>query len=88
MITIESYKSGTFEGETLEEVKEKIVETIALSSFDRIEIDSIDYHGEMLANHLLKETEMNIEMKIKKWRKVAEIESRGLTCAQQDSKEG
>ena len=88
MITIESYKSGTFEGETLEEVKEKIVETIALSSFDRIEIDSIDYHGEMLANHLLKEIEMNIKMKIKKWRKVAEIESRGLILAQQEAMEG
>lgn len=88
MIIIESHKSGTFEGKTLEEVKEKIVETIALSSFDRIEIDSIDYHGAMLADHLLKEVEINIEMRIKKWRKVAEIESRGLILAQQEAMEG
>jgi hypothetical protein len=88
MVIIESYKSGIFEAHDLKQAKQLIVETIAPTSFDKIEIDSVDYNGTMLADNLLRDIERDIEMRLKKWRELSKIESEGLRRAQQESMEG
>jgi hypothetical protein len=91
MIIIKCYDWGDFEGNNLEEVKEKFVNAIVNSSSNpdiSIKIDDIDYHGELVSKRIIREVEVDIEYKVNQWHKVAKIEREGLRRAQQEAMEG
>lgn len=90
MIIIKTEDWGNFEGADLSEAKTKFVNAIVSASSNpdvSIEINEIDYHGDLLADCYVKNIERDIEYRVKKWHETAEIESQGLRNAQQDSME-
>jgi len=91
MIIIKTENWNDFEGADLLEAKTKFVNAIVNSTSNpdiSIKIDEIDYHGDLLADCFVRNIERDIEYQIKKWHKTAEIESSGLSRAQQESMEG
>ena len=91
MVIIKTEDWGNFEGADLSEAKTKFVNAIVSASSNpdvSIEIYDIDYHGDLLTVSYVKNIERDIEYRVKKWHDTAEIESRGLTRAQQESMEG
>ena len=98
MIIIKTEDWGDFEGADLSEAKTKFVNAIVDSIFTKwfyfsnpdisIQIEKIDYHGDLLADCYVKNIERDIEYQVKKWHETAVIESQGLRSAQQDSMEG
>ena len=91
MIIIKTEDWGDFEGADLSETKTKFVNAIVNSTSNpdiSIQIDKIDYHGDLLADCYVKNIERDIEYQVKKWHERAEIESQGLRSAQQESMEG
>ena len=90
MVIIKTENWGDFEGNCLLEAKTKFVNAIVSASSNpdiSIEINDIDYHGDLLTVSYVKNIERDIEYRVKKWHETAEIESRGLGRAQQDSME-
>ena len=91
MVIIKTEDWGDFEGNCLLEAKTKFVNAIVSASSNpdiSIEINDIDYHGDLLHVSYVKNIERDIEYRVKKWHETAEIESQGLRSAQQDSMEG
>ena len=88
MVIIETENWGAFKGSTPNEAKEKLINTIAPTDSDNIKISWIDCEGIILMGSFVKKIESEIELEIYEWRRVAEIESRGLARAQQESMEG
>lgn len=88
MVIIETKNWGNFEGFDLKEAKEKFVNEVAPTNSENFDIDDVLYHEDYLSDYLIKEIECDLESDIKEWRRVAEIENRGLARAQQDSVEG
>ncbi len=91
MIIIKTENWDDFEGTHLSEAKTKFVNAIVSASSNpdiSIQIDKIDYHGDLLADCYVKNIERDIEYQVKKWHETAEIENSGLARSQQDSMEG
>jgi hypothetical protein len=91
MVIIKTEDWGDFEGADLSEAKTKFVNAIVSASSNpdiSIEINEIDYHGDLLTVSYVKNIERDIEYRVKKWHETAGIESQGLRSAQQESIEG
>ena len=91
MVIIKTEDWGNFEANFLEQAKDEFVNAIvsATSNPDiSIEINEINYHGDLLAKCYVKNIERDIEYRVKKWHETAKIERAGYIRAQQEAMEG
>ena len=88
MVIIETENWGNFEGSDLQEAKDKFINVVAPTISQDFNIENVFYEDSYLSDYLVKEIKDDLENDIQEWRRVAEIESKGLRRAQQDSKEG
>jgi hypothetical protein len=88
MVIIETKNWGNFEGSNLNHAKDKFINVVAPTVSEDFSIEDVFYEEDYLSDYLVREIEVDLESEIQKWRTLAEIESSGLTRAQQESIEG
>ena len=84
MIEVETFNWGNFEGENLQEVKEKIVQTLFNQDQDSFVIDQIKVNGNYLEPSIVFEIKWDILDDLLAYKKKAVCESLGYLNAQQE----
>lgn len=88
MVIIKTNEWQEFEAPTLDQASEKLIECLGQHKETSFTIEAIIINGETLDKKRVDEITRDIEQEIYTWLAIAEIESRGLTRAQQDAMEG
>jgi hypothetical protein len=88
MVIIETKNWDNFEGSDLRHAKDEFINVVAPTASEDFSIENVLYEEDYLSDYLVKKIEVDLESEIQKWRTLAEIESSGLSRAQQESMEG